>query len=1205
MNKMPKLVHLSDSKIKTGIKNLRNTIEPILNNNLHTYFTDHSLSHSDELTRIIDSLIIKNKMQDKLTDNESGLLYSACYLHDLGMHVENDIWSFGAKKMPIKESCASLNVEERRTYIRKYHHLISYKLIIASLVNPKNAFGINLDYLKYPNYTAYLCKAHCMEMNSDYYDMIKDMPNVRLPLLSALLRIADILDESSRRANNKIRDSLKLPLESATHWYRHHYASEIEFKLNEMLIVIHFDFPVSKKESYSRIIPQLQMPNIQDEFNKHFNTLSKYGLGWKLKHSIIEQSVSMSEEMPENVELEMLKQVNQCKIQESLRTKQAVYNAYIEAQPYINNRLRNIKNERDENQPQKYVSDLFGLARKVNSLGAKRSSWNLLLYDYQKYYSTLDNESQLTIGLWLLSTILEDRQPRIAMSLLQKLDETNYKDYNYFFLKARILLDNFMFQDAIIAAKKSIELCENPNKRYEIDTLKQEIYFFSGSLENLLQLSDIRNNMNSDNKFAVRRILISSKIQAMKGNVEQVENYLKNFLSENTNLADALRLQLQLLRAELLFLNGQLKEAHEIFTDCILDLRNSVPLLMQIIITENENLIKLENNSEFNYYEVYDLLKLTGSKLWDPERRLIAEESVREGRHYEALPALWQQFLEAFESGSWRTSFYWSTHISRECLDINWYPIATYYAIQSCNDKLMQEVATKLMENKNSSELNNIIQFLAMICNLRRHFSVFCNLLFDVADGLSDEVFTFALSKVLNYISCASTETELEINLFEKIWKGFDKIGFRVDSIIAEKITRIAINNSFWRSNSPLRMLLVKAVKKCVSKLSNELLHELAIKTLPLSNQLASDYHNIDALELLCAIAHYGSEETKNFIGNMLYPEGQGISIVQMQLANHFNKNIIEPEKLNRMSRNVIEQIKSQVQVYALDEEPKENSEIYLSSIFTVNSVKYLIQVPSLIELYTLIPYLDQLDCSTKSDLIAAILEKIDEPENFISNKINLMDALSKFSKQLSKELLDRIFNSISPIASGEVKKSIVYDMLVHSQHPLSDAKFYFGSNEELVGHAILTLGKIDKYVPNTFSRKLSPILEKSFFDNHPKIRNCAYRVVGLMSNPSIMVLTFLIFGMRDSDKKAAIQAYYALSQIDHSNLNEFHWRFCIGLLELGSRSEDEVIRLCVANTCNKAKQIIPDFIRNRFELIIANLKKDFCFSVRSAFTEK
>lgn len=83
----------------------------------------------------------------------------------------------------------------------------------------------------HPREIAAICEAHCLDAKSRRYLALMrkyDKPGMRIRLISAILRLADILDEAQHRAIVQQRESLDLNIESRMHWWRHYYTRYVE-----------------------------------------------------------------------------------------------------------------------------------------------------------------------------------------------------------------------------------------------------------------------------------------------------------------------------------------------------------------------------------------------------------------------------------------------------------------------------------------------------------------------------------------------------------------------------------------------------------------------------------------------------------------------------------------------------------------------------------------------------------------------------------------------------------------------------------------------------------------------------------------------------------------------------------------------------------------------------------------------------------------
>src|SRR5437588_5246824 len=138
--------------------------------------------------------------------------------------------------------------------------------------------GIQLTVDDFPTYIAAFSECHTLPTESARDKALTQPgPNLRIELLSGLLRIADILDLSRRRANRAKAITLALSLESQTHWWRHHYTEDITIDQNQKLVSVWFDFPKSHDAEYRKVVPQIQMPWIQEEFMRQTPVFHRYG----------------------------------------------------------------------------------------------------------------------------------------------------------------------------------------------------------------------------------------------------------------------------------------------------------------------------------------------------------------------------------------------------------------------------------------------------------------------------------------------------------------------------------------------------------------------------------------------------------------------------------------------------------------------------------------------------------------------------------------------------------------------------------------------------------------------------------------------------------------------------------------------------------------------------------------------------------------
>jgi hypothetical protein len=168
----------------------------------------------------------------------------------------------------------------RRDIIRKLHHKISAELVVNA-TGESSLLGFQIDINNNPRHIAALCEAHGIDTLDDRYALLCGSGgSIRLGLLSALLRIADLLDETRARANRVKAKALLLNIESQVHWWRHYYVESLIWDIKQLSVTLCFDFPAARRTEYSQIVPFIHMPILHDEIARHRSTLAPMQLNW-------------------------------------------------------------------------------------------------------------------------------------------------------------------------------------------------------------------------------------------------------------------------------------------------------------------------------------------------------------------------------------------------------------------------------------------------------------------------------------------------------------------------------------------------------------------------------------------------------------------------------------------------------------------------------------------------------------------------------------------------------------------------------------------------------------------------------------------------------------------------------------------------------------------------------------------------------------
>ncbi|MFH1893816.1 MAG: response regulator [Candidatus Zixiibacteriota bacterium] len=191
---------------------------------MHPFFTLHGISHSEgvldnlgEICKCAGILDVGGKRS--LNRAETFCLIAAAYLHDIGMIY------------PLRDRGVSEIGEEEVNEIRERHEIAS-----AEYINEHQRV-LYLESYEVP-ILQLICKGHRRKSEISGEDYKDDnafrTQQVRVRLLTALLRIADELDLDHRRApENDLAHSFHygfLGKVSLFHWVKHHHTTSIHFE---------------------------------------------------------------------------------------------------------------------------------------------------------------------------------------------------------------------------------------------------------------------------------------------------------------------------------------------------------------------------------------------------------------------------------------------------------------------------------------------------------------------------------------------------------------------------------------------------------------------------------------------------------------------------------------------------------------------------------------------------------------------------------------------------------------------------------------------------------------------------------------------------------------------------------------------------------------------------------------------------------------
>lgn len=713
--------------------------------------------------------------------------------------------------------------------------------------------------------------------------------------------------------------------------------------------------------------------------------------------------------------------------------------------------------------------------------------------------------------------------------------------------------------------------------------------------------------------FAMTRITLARcRALAMTGNLESALEELsiaREHLQDNINFpaTDAEmnfnRMAISLLKAELLHLDIENEKALSIIQTDILSNLGNLPNEIELIIDQNKSeieisLIKPESIQNLNLsYDEKELIELS---FWNPKEVVYAYEYAAEGKHYESLPAFWNELDATYKSGNWSAHRQAARRMSIESLQIGWYEQAVYQAVIAQDKELIITISKHLLALQNSDQISNIVKKLLNNSNLKIHSNLASIFLKEISDAIPDNLINDVFEWLMKRSQFVPTNW-LNEPVCVSAWKALISISRRLSKAQSSKVIEIATNHPFWKEPNRLRKHLLRITNALIPNLDEESLEEIAKKSLPAAIAKKDQYDFADALNLLSHISHY-SEEAKIIIGDALYNTSKIQSFELQQLAKNFGRTI-PPEDANKMAVEIANDIRLQVQRSSRGEIAKPIASFGTSSIGGgANDEKISVSMYSFSAVEALLEYRDVLDSKSIELLVDSILDMIGEDENSPSNKMGLLKRLIKLADSITLELAKTIFDRLLPFAEGKrMELSKIMKGFGDPNNPLNPHKLRMQTPEEVRGASLFTLATIEENIPGVYGDRLLSVIELAMSDPHPVVRKYAFISIRKIDINQRISLTNLLMGTRDPDFEVARMSYLAIAENKYLQFSDAMWQSLAGSLSFDANSNSSIIRRDAAYIIPKRESEWKDTkIAKQMTELKDRFSNDICYSVRA-----
>jgi len=704
-----------------------------------------------------------------------------------------------------------------------------------------------------------------------------------------------------------------------------------------------------------------------------------------------------------------------------------------------------------------------------------------------------------------------------------------------------------------------------------------------------------------------RKILAKCRALAMQGQlqvaIDNLEEARNHILSPSSDYQVEIEcVALSLLKVELLHLELRDEDAFSILQSEVLSKIEVLPYELTLVINQNKSEIEIslltpESGQGLN--RSYDERELVGVKFWNPEAIVYAFEYAAEGKHYESLPAFWQELESTYKNGSWLAHRQAAGRMAIELIQLGEAHLAAYQAVISQDGSLIEEIGKQLLLWRDSERIRLTIQKILTAANLKRHAYIASVFFKVIADAIPEDQLNAIFDWLLERAKL-TPQNWRDLALMRSIWETLFEVIQRLTTEQGETVVETAVNHEMWTSSNRLREDLLKAVNAAVPHLPKEKLVEIANKALPAATNEKEQVDYAEALNLVCHIAER-SEEAKKIIGDSLYSQPSFESFELQILAPLFNKGMLA-EDAERMALEIAKDIRLQVQRYKEGDNVSRPMMIIASLSRQGGDENIIVHMYVFTPLDGLLKHRKMLSQSAIEKLINAILDMIYEPDNIPANKVGLLSRISKTADCLTPKLAEMLFEKLSPLVEGKkLQSSNIMQGFGNPDSPLNPYKLDVQKPEDVQASALLTLAKIEENQPGIYGNRLISLLEKSMTDPHPIIRKHAFVSVRKINVLGEVAITNLLMGTRDPDAIIAAQAYLALAENEHLLFSEAEWLSLAHSLTLAFNSPNSVVRRNAAYVIAKRQsQWQQTSIAEKMNELKTAFANDICYSVRA-----
>jgi hypothetical protein len=600
-----------------------------------------------------------------------------------------------------------------------------------------------------------------------------------------------------------------------------------------------------------------------------------------------------------------------------------------------------------------------------------------------------------------------------------------------------------------------------------------------------------------------------------------------------------------------------------------------------------------------DFYHLVDARRILGVEIRDHASILEARADAAAGKHFNALPAYWQQLRSSYELMHWRARGLAEQDFSEECIQLGWFAEAAYHAMLCGNKKAAERVAEVLLVSRSPEQVGAAVKKMLGAATLREHALQTVRVIANCADAIPDESIKAVTSLLSRHASFEPTGWH-DSGLLETTWDAIAAIAHRMDAAAVEALIDTGLKHPVLRNGGPLREHVIDALNALTAQASNEDLSKIADVALGLVTDWRSDMDYTESMDLVCHVADRGGDHIKARIKSALFPPGVEIrDTVMMRVGPFLGWQPRKPESFTNGALQTAEAVRKQVQRLAPDEEP---AKIGGYGIFnsTGPAGRIVVHVQGALHMVeALAAHRALIDKAALSSLIGAMLDMIAEPENLVSNRAALAATLREFLDRFPTELEQRAVEVLEPLASGKITEPSQFQSHTEASNPLNPFKFGGGNPVDLRGAALMFLCNLDRRRPNVCPALHDHILLGAMTSAEAEVRRYALFAAADGGNLTSMEWAAIALAGADPDPSVARLALQAMIESEGvKNLEPITWQIVVRAIESAAHSSHGGYRAAAAEML-KALPEPPAGLKPRLEMAKQTLLNDALFSVR------